>query len=226
MDYLRSCYSSQIYSFDPSTGAMVATPIEWYFAPSGALELGVHHQYASQVWTRPTRYMEQVGEVVNATRVYSKGPTPDGLTGQNYCGEDWTGRLVRLTTPLPSRPDGQPSCCAGTTYACSNCPGGEGLDHYNISAVGGTGQFAALNGTVAVPWVNPCDWEGDGPLQVVGLRYLGPGNLQITLEGSVAIAQYRWTGPWDCQSDIPSGWNLFSSSGTGTPPTVSLTVLP
>lgn len=84
MDFLRTAYSTSMYSFDPSTGTLVEFTANWYRAPIGATVLGVHHQYASSRNTFPTAYPEQIGEVLSAAKSYSKGGVPPGVIGNNH----------------------------------------------------------------------------------------------------------------------------------------------
>jgi len=84
VDYLRSCYRTQIYSFDPVTGHNVPETITWQDVPPGATPLGVHHQYASLNWTKGIGYQEQVGEIPNQPRPWYNGAYLPGLAGTNH----------------------------------------------------------------------------------------------------------------------------------------------
>lgn len=85
--------------------------ITWCFTPPGAKELGIHHQYASYNWTKPVQYGEEVGEIITDPRPWSNGYTRPGLVGTNYCGSPWTGRLTRLSSPMPVNDYGLCATC-------------------------------------------------------------------------------------------------------------------
>lgn len=84
MDFLRSAYSTSIYSFDPATGLNVPTTITWFRAPAGAAPIPIRHQYASYNWTKGISYPEEVGEIIGAPRPWSGGATPPGIVGSNH----------------------------------------------------------------------------------------------------------------------------------------------
>lgn len=152
MDWIRSSYSTSMYSFDPATGAMVPFPVTWYFAPSGATPLGVHHQYGSLNWIKGTAYPDQVGEIIGAGRPWSNGAAPPGVLGTQHCGSAWTGKLSRLAIPLGDNDFDQPACCAEPSLcqpfiaSAPQIDDGDGLGLQPMASIGG-GVFRRLFGS-------------------------------------------------------------------------------
>jgi hypothetical protein len=223
MDYLRSAYTARIYSFDPASGTIVMVPITWYRSPIGATRIGVRHQYSSQNWTRPVQYGEMVGELLMPNSPWSNGATPPNLLGTGHCGADqlWRGPLARLTSPLTSHPDGQPSCCpeSSSGVPCAGCVGGTGQTSYMVTASGGTVDFAGLNGSYSLSNTATCTWTGGSGIQTAQLTVAGGvGTLLLVLFPGFTRATYRTPAGWDCHA--PTTWPLSSSSGSGVPPSV------
>lgn len=226
VDCLRSCYSTQIYSFDPVTGVNVPTVINWYVAPAHSAWIAVHHQYASSVWTRPTAYSEQVGEILTAAKTYSKGTTATGVIGDNFCGESWTGKLERLTTPIPSAPSGQPACCTPPPLPCASCVEGSGPSTMYVIASGGTGDFAVCNGIWPCVTDTACRWLKLGSPPNFRIEAdLFPPNWGITV--TVPGAGARWVGTPTLRCRGRVAWGVGSVDfGTGTPPIITTQPIP
>jgi hypothetical protein len=110
MDFVRSCYSTTMrFQADPE----ILDRVTWYFAPGGAKLFPRRHSFGSLNWSdgKPTNNV--IGEVVGASRPYSHGSTPFGVTGQNFCGEPY---MYRRGSPLNSPPsfllpNNLPVCC-------------------------------------------------------------------------------------------------------------------
>lgn len=84
MDWIRTSYQTEVYSFDPATGTMVPQTIDWYKAAAGAQPIGVHHQYASSYYTKGISYPDQVGEIPTSPKLYRKGVYLPGALGTNH----------------------------------------------------------------------------------------------------------------------------------------------
>lgn len=225
MDFLRSGYSTSMYSFAPD-GSMIPFTARWYRAPAGAVELGERHQYASANYHQGVDYPEQVGEILGAPRPWSNGRTPPSLAADNHCGgaAEWVGQLTRLTVPLPSHPDGQPLCCH-ELVACSHCIGGYGQASYRVHAIGGTGDFAAFNGDWICPNIAACFWEFVSPTIDVSIQVATTFvTIELTHIGTGVAVGNVSTGAWDCRSDR-DGFVVSGSTGVGTPPTLSINII-
>lgn len=225
MDYLRSGYTTSIYSFDPVSGVMIPTTIQWFKAPTGATPLGVRHQYGSANWQRGLPYPDQVGEVLTSPRPWSNGAAVAGYSGVNHCGADplWTGRLERLTVAEPSNPDGSPGCCGST---CARCLNNAAPTSYTLTLTGGTNEFATWNGVWHLPYSGFCVWQLDIP----GLPWRHWEATAQFAFGEIAIinksATPNHTAAWhqagtDCYHRS-GGWVYQGGTFTGTPPSVSL----
>lgn len=221
MDYMRSCYTVDMFSFVPGVTRPRLFLATWYKAPSTAIPIGIHHQYASGKWTKPTDYKDEVGEDPLGSFAYYKGTTPAGVVGTNYCGTQWTGKLFRLTTPLPNNAYGQPSCCALPPVTCTACAEGVGPSTMYVVASGGTGDFAVANGTWPLVNSGTCRWitVGSGPAWVVE-AFLDFPNWGATL--SVGAASAGWSSAPTIPCMSPYSWGVGGVlSGVGTAPAIT-----
>jgi hypothetical protein len=224
MDYLRSCYSTNMWVFNPQLGVFVQFTAKWFKAPVGAQVLPVRHQYRSNNWSKGIPYPEQIGEVIGHSVAWSNGAAVTGYNGLNYCGTQWTGILDRLHTPIPSHPDGSPACCTAV-ITCARCLGGKAKGSYTLVATGGTGSFAAANGTFVLPSTTTCTWA-----QPTGLpqrwtfnHSLVDTNANVVVGASSAFYDQNNGGVLpNCLAPIPS-LPLVSHTGSGTPPSISIT---
>jgi hypothetical protein len=178
MDFLRTAYSTTGYSFDPVSGMMVPFDMNWYRAGPLADPIGVHHQYASSRNTFPTAYPEQVGEVLSASKVYSKGIQPAGTEGVNHCGDSWTGQLERLTVPIPNNAFDQPACCFAPVQ-CQQFGGAAAKS----AREGDVGPFQALHLVGGGKWVA---YTGPGGPRL-GFVQAGAGLCHGQLPGQAVI---------------------------------------
>lgn len=212
MDYLRSCYSTNAWAFDPGTGFAHPWPLTWVWAPTGASVIGVHHQYGSQIWTKGVDYEEQVGEILGVRRSYWNGRTNYASQGYGHCGGGpWIGRLTLLSTPMASKPDGQPACCPDPpSFPCPVCPGGVSSGTVTVTMSGGTGFGAPGNGVWHLPWTSACTWGQSAPVPAVELAITAPQQTCVQNLGFYT-GNYQRIGSWDCASPI----TLFQ---TGLPP--------
>jgi hypothetical protein len=214
-----------MYSFDPVSGSNVPFTAVWSQCPTGAMPLGVHHQYGSYNWTRPVQYSEEVGEVITGSRPYGKGATPPGLVGTNHCGTQWTGKLERLTVPLPNSPNGQPTCCTlGPVLSCPQCPAGAPWQWHTVNIFTFTGALAVFNGTWIMKYVLGCQWSNGGDPVSVGFLIDIFGNCQLTFHDAATgnNAIYKRTGHLCMTNNF---CNYASSIGSGTHP-ANLVVFP
>lgn len=220
MDYLRSCYSTKMWSVDPVTGDPVQFTARWYEAPARATPIPLHHQYGSYNWTKGTLYQEQVGEVIGAPRIYDKGTPPDGIIGTHYCGDNslYFGVLNRLTTPIPNNAFNQPVCCGLPTVPCGYCRDGVGPTVYRLTLSRGTGDFAPFNGDHFLLNFTACSWSIGGAYGTYYTIDSAP-TFRLIASNAPNTVQVIWYKPlgWDCYSPITT-WPRFSASGTGTPP--------
>jgi hypothetical protein len=211
-------YSTQFYSFDPVTGLMVPFVAQWMDAAPGAPPLGVRHQYTSYNWTKGIPFTEQVGEIIGASRPWRAGPADPNLLGSNHCGAGplWTGKLTRLTTPIPVRPNGEPACCdAGAV--CTACPGNIGSSTYTMDVAGATGSMALWNGSWSFFWVSPCNWDTNGPDFNGGTFNQGSVVLaNLFIIGTTPIS-LRSNVTWDCHHPL-TDWTVTAHPAGGTPP--------
>jgi hypothetical protein len=221
MDYLRSAYSTTYHAFDHD--GLVDTPgtLQWYRAPPHALEIGIHHQYASSNYLNGVNYPEQVGEVIGAVRTWKNGATPNGIVGVNCCDGVYDAQLNRLASPIGDNVFGQPLCCQ-VPAVCLACDLGEGLALYFVVATGGTGPFASANGRWAIAVRSPCFWTNfDVPEWQ--LNGFAGTFFQLTLSsgnpGGVAI--WRIPVPYDCRVDHLT-WPLFFSETPGQEPSIAV----
>lgn len=166
MDYLRTCYQTGMYSFDPTTGNMVPFGVTWYFTGADFPVLPERHQYTSSIWRRGVNYSDQVGEIPGWINVYRNGAMSPGQDGSSYCGPGWTGTLIRRSIGQPLNSQGQPMCCG----AAPACQGYSLVFHANPTLTwsgGGGGMMTFLGKTswgfntgpgrfVAQFLVNPC----------------------------------------------------------------------
>ena len=198
MDYLRSAYSGDIYSFDGET--VVTARINWYEAQWYAKPLGFRHQYASQNWTRPTAYNQQIGEVITKHPGWSNGARPPGIVYGRYCGDEslWTGELQRLDMPEPSNPFGQPLCCGdiaalflvGTSPAsASRSWVGSGSLALRGSSSGNARRSYSAAGALALAGTSPASsrrsYSAAGALALAGTS---PASARRTYASSGTIA--------------------------------------
>ena len=202
MSWLRSAYRTSVYSITLGTGAVVPVPIRWYRAPAGALPLPYHHQYDSSNWTRPTRYAQTVGEILSAARPWDNGKTA-ATAGTNCCGAPhlWTGPLYRLSTPLPSWPNGQPQCCALVVS-------GQGSGQLDLMGAAG-GAFELVG-------------RGAGPLDLAGrgsalYDLVAEGAGHLDLEGGAAARFGRLASGSGYLQLMGSG-HASGSGGSGSYP--------
>lgn len=225
MDFLRSGYSTSMYSFAPD-GSVVPFTARWYKAPPHSVELGVRHQYASNNYHQGVNYPEQVGEIFGAPRPWNDAHTPPALAGDNHCGSEdqWVGQLARLAVPIPSHPDGQPLCCH-ELVVCTHCLGGYGQASYRVHATGGSGDFAVFNGDWICPNLATCFWEYISPAIDVSIQVAATFvTIELQHVGTGVAVGNVSTGAWDCQSDR-GGFSVSGSTGSGTPPTVSIEII-
>jgi hypothetical protein len=114
MDFLRSCYSTQM-QFDQA-GEIVAG-VKWYWAAPEAKLWEGHNAFCSSVWDDNKYATTGIGEVWNVVPTYSKGaaPYPSPGTGR-FCGRHhWFSEGAPSTAPPLTRgPSGMPACCGGT----------------------------------------------------------------------------------------------------------------
>lgn len=222
MDYLRSGYVTAMYSFDPYSGLMVPFTAVWYFAPNGAKPIGINHQYASQNWTRPTHYTEEVGEILTAHPTYSDGATPAGVLGLGYAGTAWTGQLTRLSEAWPVSAGGVPLACPIGPVNCPGCVGGVGAQAYRIVASGGTGDFSQFNGIWIIVNRGFCTWSNEWAgidWQLNGSAFGGWG--VIAQHGFTEVEWYSGDA-WDCRSGPVPGLAVSGRVGTGVVPTITV----
>jgi hypothetical protein len=83
MDYIRSCYSTQMRFRTGDTPVSVA----WYFCPTGAKKFSSRHRYASLNNARGL-YVDDgsIGEVPGAARPWRNGSEPAAYDGQRIAG--------------------------------------------------------------------------------------------------------------------------------------------
>lgn len=227
MDYLRSTYTTFIWIHNGTTNSFEKIPISWIWAPPGATPIGIPHQYSSSIWTKPTRYPCQVGEVLDS-QTYSKGAPVSGYNGVNHCGADnlWMGQLEKLTIPIVSNSDGSPACCG---VSCPSCINGIAGASYTVVLSGGTGNLGALNGTYHLPLERQCYWH----LSRVGLPWIDlviellPNFMACLVTNKSSPnqsdgASYR-TATRDCIR-VKDAFVFATSSGTGTAPQIQVTI--
>jgi hypothetical protein len=112
MDYVRSCYSSnmRLYNDRPE----ILTPGQWYFCKPGAKLIPYTHAFCSREWDdyRIKGDDPLIGEV-GPRGPYTDGVAPDRLDGLHWCGdaEVWRIGVQFGADPLPRWPDGVPICC-------------------------------------------------------------------------------------------------------------------
>lgn len=197
--------------------------VKWFKAPLGAKVLPVRHQYVSTNWYKGIAYPERVGEAIGVKHTWSNGAAVTGYNGLNYCGTQWTGNLVQLASPMPSHPDGSPACCAPRpTVPCSGCMEGSGWAFWNVNASGGTGDFAPGNGVFPAGSAGGCNWTFSTPPLIAWTIQVNIFRTKVILTVGVGVtAEWDLIGQPHCQrplGPIP----LSSFTGSGTPPTVSL----
>ncbi len=112
MDYLRSCYASNMRLFNDRPD--VLTPGQWYFCPPGAKRVPFMDSFVSQNWDiDPLTLDPRVGEV-RGRGAWRRGDPPPRYTGQNTCGTaaQWLNGVPFAQRGLPPRDaDGYPTCC-------------------------------------------------------------------------------------------------------------------
>lgn len=225
MDYLRSGYSTNLYSFSPLTGGMIPVPITWSRCVTGARPIGIHHQYASSNWTKGVLYQDQVGEIPGPV-VYNKGLPVPGLPGNNYCGSRqlYVGKLTQLVTPIGNGVAGQPICCnQNTDVFCRACVGQTGKAHIVALLTGGSGDFAYANGNWILVFGGLCQWTfADATRQIVLSAFSGPFSLTISpTMGGAGTLVYSVPTTYNCHSITPFLTNVLAL-GTGTVPLARL----
>jgi hypothetical protein len=152
MDFLRSAYGTQFHFIDPDTLEATTIAANWYRAPSSAQALGVRHQYASANWTKGIPYPELVGEDLGAPRPWQNGRAPVGFTGTGHCGDQWTGPIVHLDTPLPLNQFDVPGCCPSAEICMPRF--GLGARHVTLPT-GATFLITPVSGTTVFQTPDP-----------------------------------------------------------------------
>lgn len=222
---MRACYSTKMWVYDPSGTSPLQFDASWYFTKPGAQRIGIHHQYGSYNYQKGVPFSEKVGEVIGAPRPFVAGVAPAGVLGVNHCGADalWTGQLNELGSPIPNNAWGQPTCCtAPSGHACGICLGGQGQATYAVTAAGGTGSFAPMNGTWTISYTGTCNWAGSPAPLVINLFPAGFGfRVQLTDPALGSSATYSSPAGWNCWGPVQA-WPFFVSTGAGTPPVVSV----
>jgi hypothetical protein len=223
MDYLRSCYTSRIWTFNTFTGVYTPVAIKWFKAPIGAQVLPVRHQYRSNIWSKGIPYPEKIGEIIEKPSGWSNGAPVAGYNGINYCGTQWTGVLNRLTHAIPSHPNGSPACCA-VLPTCGSCvlSGSNCKTTYTVVLAGGTGVYAIGNGTYHTTLTSPCTWTavGGGGIQV---QLFFSGSTPEVVWNPPAFPTASYNTPVDQNCLGPLGpWNLTFASDPGAFTSVSV----
>lgn len=165
MDFLRTAYKTTFKwnGSDPHTST-----VRWYRAPPGAQVFPGQHRFGSGNYSRQIGVESPFGEQVQAPRTWDRGAPPCGILGTNFCGSQGqflSGAPV-LATPIDSRADGQPACCAGPSCVVVPCCPGIGIPQ-NLTArfSNGTGLAVALNGAaVPIQWDGTINWVGNATL--------------------------------------------------------------
>jgi hypothetical protein len=223
MEYLRSCYSVNVWSIDAGTPSPDSLTIGWYFCPPGALHFPHRHQYGSLNYTKGVMYNEEVGETIGGIRAYSRGTTPP-VVGNNFCGDPtaYVGPLPLLTVPQPINEHGIYACCNDPGVICSHCIGGFGEPNMPLVASGATGVWTWLNGTHVLPTSgdSTCQWQLSIPGHSITLRFTTFWDIEINNTSPLANASYEgdFFPGWDCMSQVP--FTLHSSTQPGAPGTI------
>lgn len=222
---MRSCYNSTIWIFNTSTGLYEQIPIQWFFAPSTARKLGIHHQYGSANWQRGIPFPDQVGEVLGAARVYSKGPLPAPYVGQNHCGAAnlWLGQLDKLTVALGNRPNNTPTCCNALGQPCPNCSSGYIPTQVVVFMGGGTVDFAQFNGFWVVVTSGTCQLTVTRAPILVQLSAAPTRQTVVSLNQTTGVSVTFQAPTMDCFTPSAT-WPVVNWNGNGVRPTCQTTV--
>lgn len=194
--------------------------IQWYWCPTGAQQLGVHHQYGSLNWTKGIAYPDEVGETIGGIRLYQKGITPI-VVGTNHCGsaDQWMGIMHQRSTNQPINEHGVYACCADPGVVCSHCFGGFGEVNMPVIGSGATGRFTFLNGTNLVPTSGDgtCEWLKIGTNWSIRIFWLFPFfRMDVNLLAPLGNARYNsGITNWDCKSQHT--WRRVSATEPGSP---------
>jgi hypothetical protein len=112
MDYLRSCYSTDM-QFD--LAGNIVGKVKWYWAAKGAKIFPYQNSFSSDNWITPSNSTLGLGEVWNSPRPWRNGsllvvPPGDG----HVCGDiSWfTDGCPSDAPPLPRSPSGLALCCS------------------------------------------------------------------------------------------------------------------
>ena len=118
VDYLRSCYSTQM-RFDPASPASLR-PVDWYFAEPGTPLLFFPTPFRSRNYANMTSDDGSLGEVFGVPRVWRRGdpPSPYPVAGPCNPAPDFLNG-ISLGGVHPIAPSGVKSCCYPTHDCCS-----------------------------------------------------------------------------------------------------------
>lgn len=247
-EHLRSCYQFTMRVY--VGGQAVLLPARWFWCVRGAQPFPGVHGCESSVWLKNAEVNTDWGEVTpyptdpNAANIrgLDRGGNA-GYPGQCFVGNpQWflDGQLPAgiLDGPAPPfMPCCKPSPATATggillggsavpfvgapVLGCAQCPGGAPAT-WLVHVAGGTGGFAALNGTWPLHYVNACGWSFVQGTFSHQLRFVGAGPWSLLMRNGVsANFAAQPTTTMDCV--YGGSYSVSSSVGAGTPPT-SITV--
>lgn len=166
--YLRACYKFNMRLF--VGGIEQIYPARWFFCDPDALIFPSPHGAEASPWLKSFEVNDEWGEV-EPYKGLDRGINP-GYPGQCFVGDpSWflDGQLPAsiatysppVVTPCcghvpPANTD--PRCPQPTTVGCARCIGGLAALRYVVTATGGTGDYAILNGTYILVNDAPCAW--------------------------------------------------------------------
>lgn len=149
MDYLRSCYRSQMRLYPDRPD--ILTWGRWHFSPAGAI-VAPPSVFFSRRWDDTIVGDDALGEVQQRYYRYYIGAANPRLTGRHYCGSDsvWVSGIPYAARPgLELDASGTPLCCSPLPAAPGGVRiGGRGVwpGVYQVSLVGSVCQCQGVTG--------------------------------------------------------------------------------
>ena len=211
MDYLRSCYSTDMRFSDGGS----STNVKWFFAPTGALWFTDRHRFASlNYWKGDWDASDTTaGEVVGAPRPWRDGSLPAAYDGGRFAGT--------------------------TTWADTGCTGHPDLTWGGSPAMPVGCVFTPHPPCLSVPYANynNVEFSPDGITWTLLPNTSGGDNWS----GNIIVFGRTWTIHTDCggiisgaqslrinETAVPSNTTTVSSSGYSAsfPATWTFTIVP